>query len=124
VAVAEPGQRLKLSDICVNDEGGSGYYRDDLSYDLIAHHNLTAICNAVALANRVMDAQRMDGIPKLALKLDRAIGAIEAVFKSGGSRDVLAANGHVFNALSGTALDNTEEAHEGGEEHSPLFLMD
>jgi hypothetical protein len=118
------GQRLKLKDICVNDEGGSGYYRDDLSYDLIAHHNLTSICNAVALANRVMDAQRIDGVPKLALKLDRAIGAIEAVFKSGGSRDVLAAHSHVFTALSGIALDNTEEAHEGVEEHSPLFIMD
>lgn len=120
------GQRLKLSDICVIDNAGSGYYRDDLSYDLIAHHNLTSICSAVALSNRVMDAQRIDGIPKIALKLDLAIGALEDVFKSGGSRDVLASHSHVFNALSGTLLDNAEEAPDVPDDdgYTPPFMLE
>lgn len=118
------GQRLKLRDICVIDKGQSGYYRDDLSYDLIAHHNLTAVCSGVALANRVMDAQRTDGVPMMALKLDLAIGAVEEVFKSGGSRDLLAAHSHVFNALSGSALDNANETPDPVDDYIPPFKLD
>lgn len=118
------GQRMKLSDVCVKEAGESGYFFDQLSYDLLLHHNLTSLCDAIALANRVMDAQRIDGVPKLALKLDRAIAAVEAVFKSGGSRDVLAANSHVFNALSGDALDNAHEDDTAADEGTPLVLFD
>ncbi len=117
------GNRLQLKDVCVQHNGRSGYYFDKLSYDILAHHNIAALCAGVKMANRVMDAQRTDGVPKLALKLDRAIGAIKTVFKSGGSHDVLAAHSHIFNDLARGSFPLAQTEPDERDEVDPFGVV-
>jgi hypothetical protein len=68
--------------------------------ELIAHEKLTALNNPVALASRLLGAQGIHGTPKLALKLDRANRITESDLKLNCHPEVLAAQSHVFKALS------------------------
>jgi hypothetical protein len=77
------GDRMTLGDIVVKGEGNSGYFRDQQSWHLLAHHNLSALCNAVSVANRVYDSESIQHRHTIALAAGDAVAAIERVFAAG-----------------------------------------
>ena len=77
------GDRMTLGDICVNDIDEFGSHRDMQSYHLLSHHNLSAQCYAVNLANRVYDSESVQHRHTIAIDAGRGVEAIERVIASG-----------------------------------------
>jgi hypothetical protein len=76
------GDLMTMDDICVGRQAGQTKYRDSQAEHYIAHHNLAALCNGVALANRVFDADNMTHQHMIAHPAGAAAEAIEEIFKT------------------------------------------
>lgn len=74
------GNRMVMGDVCVQTLNGC--YRDQQSSHYVAHHNLGALCWAIALANRVFDAEGVNGIHTVGKPIGAAVEAIYRVFRS------------------------------------------
>lgn len=77
------GNRTTLADFCVRTKVTATSTFDSLSFYLLAHHNLAALCWAVALANRVFDSESLDHDHTIARHVGAGVEAIEKVLKSG-----------------------------------------
>lgn len=77
------GNRMKLADFCVQTKVTATSNHDTLSNHLLAHHNLSALCWGVALANRVFDAESLDHDHTVAPHVGAGVDAIEKVLASG-----------------------------------------
>ena len=47
------------------------------------HHNLAALCYAIATANRIFDSENLLGTHSIAIDMGRAVAAIEQVIATG-----------------------------------------
>jgi hypothetical protein len=74
------GNRMVMGDFCVPTL--SGCYRDQQSNHYLAHHNLGALCWAIALANRVFDAEGINGTHTVGRPIGAAVEAIDKIFRS------------------------------------------
>ena len=77
------GNHMVMGDYCVNGSLTSGIFRDRLSEVLLAHHNLGALCWAIATANRFFDVSSADYRFEFGQPEGSAVEIIDRVFKSG-----------------------------------------
>lgn len=80
------GDRMLMRDFVVRPNIPNARWRDTQSNHLMVHHNIGALCAAVALANRVFDVQTVNHQHKVGRHVGAAIQAIERIFESGGSQ--------------------------------------
>jgi len=74
------GNYLRMRDICVTTKNSS--YHDLQSNHYIAHHNLGAFCWAVALVNRIFNAECLDRNHTVGQRIGAAAEAIDRIFAS------------------------------------------
>ena len=100
------GNKLTLGDINVPSKGGSLYCRDDLSNTLMMLHNYAATREAIALVNRVMDAQKASGEYLIAPRLSDAVAVIDQVIAAGPKDGLKLINHHrgLLTSLDGNNL--------------------
>lgn len=91
------GDRMVLGDIVVKPNI-NGSCQDTQSGHLLAHHNLASLCYAVALANRVYDAESIQHKHTIATKAGAAVAEIEKIIASG-SMTMLAKASKTLQAL-------------------------
>ena len=72
------GNYMRMRDFCVNTMNGS--YRDRQSNQYLAHHNLSALCWGIALANRVFDAESLNRNHTIGRNVGAAVEVIDRVF--------------------------------------------
>ena len=77
------GDRMTLGDLCIKPGANRSHYRDAQADHYIAHHNLAALCYAVATANRIFDSENLLGKHSISVDMGRAVAAIEQVIKAG-----------------------------------------
>jgi hypothetical protein len=77
------GNKMLMGDFCVPRKPMNSRYRDGLSNVFQFHHNLSALCFGVALANRVFDAEGITGQHTVATSAAAAVEAIERVISAG-----------------------------------------
>ena len=77
------GDHLVMGDVCVKDRPYASPHRDGQSNNYIVHHNLSALCNGVALANRVFDAESVTHKHSIAQAAGAGVEAIENVIREG-----------------------------------------
>ena len=77
------GDRMTLGDICVVDGTNLNTYRDSQSQFYQMHHNLSSLCSAIVLANRVFDSESLEKHHTIASKMGKVVGAIKTVIASG-----------------------------------------
>lgn len=75
------GNLMKVSDICVDRPVYTNGYHDALSYLLLAHHNLSALCWGIALANRIFDAEGIGAAHTIGISVGGAIESIDRVIE-------------------------------------------
>jgi hypothetical protein len=95
-------------------------YRDEQNFDLIAHYKLNPLSNTVALGNSVLVDQRIHGVSKLALKLDRFTRITKAVLKPNCKSEVLPVQSRTLHAPSAQYYDPTLQDHTSADE-CPVF---
>lgn len=91
------GNLMTMADICVSRPVTARGYHDTLSHYLMIHHNLAALCWAVALTNRVFDVEQKSHEHTIVSHVGAAVEAIEYVIASG-SLHQLACYQHTFSA--------------------------
>ena len=74
---------MTMGDLCVPKPPTTSSYRDTQSNHYVAHHNLAALCWAVALGNRVFDSDSVMATHSIAPDVSAAVQAIDQVFASG-----------------------------------------
>ncbi|WP_189543010.1 hypothetical protein [Novosphingobium arvoryzae] len=72
-----------MGDFCVPGHRHTRHYRDLLSETLAAHHNLGALCWAIATANRFFDIATIDNKFQYGRPEGSAVEVIDEIFKSG-----------------------------------------
>ena len=77
------GDLMTMGDLCVPKPPTTSSYRDTQSNHYVAHHNLAALCWAVALGNRVFDSDSVMATHSIAPDVSAAVQAIDQVFASG-----------------------------------------
>ncbi len=75
------GNHMTLADFCVRTRVMATSNHDTLSNHLLAHHNLAALCWAIALANRVFDSESLDHDHTIAKHVGAGVEAIEKVME-------------------------------------------
>jgi hypothetical protein len=108
------GNRMTLGDFCVRTRVTANSNHDILSNHLLAHHNLAALCWAIALANRVFDSESMDHDHTIAKHVGAGVEAIEKVIKSR-SQYVLGTYQNTFSRLRHGKI------YDSGEDERPIF---
>ena len=100
------GNKLTLGDINVPSKGASLYCRDDLSNTLMMLHNYAATREAIALVNRVMDAQKASGEYLIAPRLSQVVAVIDQVIAAGpkDGRALIKRHSGLLNSLDGNNL--------------------
>ena len=76
------GNRIVMGDFCVPKRAGYRRFRDTLSDVSQVHHNLSALCFGINLANRVFDAEGLTGLHTVGNAAGAAVEAIEKVIKA------------------------------------------
>lgn len=105
------GDRMTLGDLCVKKGANHTHYRDAQSDNYLIHHNLAALCYAVATANRIFDSERLVGTHTISADMGRAVAAIEEVIKAGTMTE-LERHRSTFNAIRPVS-DDADEDREG-----------
>ena len=77
------GDRMTLGDFCVPMHPTVDSTHDKQSNYYLAHHNLSALCWGIALANRVFDSESVDHSHTIAYPVGAAVEAIDIVLASG-----------------------------------------
>lgn len=77
------GNKMVMGDYCVTGSLTSNFFRDRLSEVLLAHHNLGALCWAIATANRFFDIATIDNKFQYGRPEGSAVEVIDEIFKSG-----------------------------------------
>jgi len=76
------GDRMVMGDVCVKNDPYAGSQRDMQSSLYMANHNLSSLCAAVALANRVFDSESIGHKHTIGLAIGAAVEAIEIAIAS------------------------------------------
>ena len=77
------GAKMVLGDFCVEKPPKSSRYRDTQSNHYLAHHNLGALCDGIALVNRLFDCDIVAGDYSIASGVGAAIDGIDTVIAAG-----------------------------------------
>lgn len=77
------GDRMTLGDINCRAGANLASYRDVQGDHYVAHHNLAALCYAVATANRIFDSEAISGKHTIAADVGAVVKSIGAVIKAG-----------------------------------------
>ena len=101
------GDRMVLGDIVVKPNI-NGSYQDTQSSHLLTHHNLASLCYAVALANRVYDAESIQHKHTIATKAGAAVAEIEKIIASG-SMTMLAKASKTLQALRHGTIQTADD---------------
>jgi hypothetical protein len=104
------GDRMVMGDISITLNKNASSYLDVASYHLLAHHNLSVMCNAISLANRVFNADRISPIDKVGYEVSQAIEKVEEVLSS---RDEFMLQKHkaYFESLRHGKSDDSGDEH-------------
>jgi hypothetical protein len=103
------GDRMIMGDFCVPMPGRARRYRDTQSNHYLAHHNAHALCEAIALANRIFRVERLNGNHTIAPGVGKAAAAIDRIFGTQSSAELMKSR-TLFNSLRYVkAYDNSEE---------------
>lgn len=86
------GEKLTLGDLCVNNGDFQDSPWDDVSWRLIANHNLDLLLRSISKAQRVYNLEVRDALECCPLKLVRARESIKEVFQSETPFDVIIDN--------------------------------
>lgn len=106
------GNRMLMGDFCLKLKGKANTYRDTQSNHYLAHHNLSALCWAIALANRVFIAESINRQHTIAKRVGEAAEAIERIFSTQ-SRAELLKSAPIFARLKfGKIETNSEEERD------------
>lgn len=76
------GKHLTMGDMCVQCPPTNGRYHDAQSDRYHAHHNLTVLCDAIALAHRVFDVEMVNPADAMQSSVKSAIDAIHKVIEA------------------------------------------
>jgi hypothetical protein len=104
------GDRMTLGDLCVKQGANKRHYRDAQSDLYVGHHNLAALCYAVASANRIFDSESLLGTHTISTDMGRAVAAIDKVIKVGRLTE-LERHRSTFNAVR-TIKEDADEDRE------------
>jgi hypothetical protein len=107
------GNLATLADFCVEKDVTASTNFDNVSRHLLAHHNLSALCWAIALANRVFDSELLEHEHTIARHVGSGVEAIDQVLKAG-SEYVLRRYENTFSRLRHGKI------YDGGEEQRPV----
>jgi hypothetical protein len=77
----------------------------------VVHHNLAALCYAVASANRIFDSESLVGTHTISANMGRAVAAIDRVVKVGTLTE-LERYRSTFNAVRTIKEDADEDREE------------
>ncbi len=77
------GNRLRMRDIVVSQGRGKPVGIDNQGNHYLSYHNLTALCDAVALSNRIFDCTGLTKQHRIAMPVGAAVEAIYEVIKTG-----------------------------------------
>ena len=106
------GDRMTLGDLCVKKGANHKHYRDPQSDNYIIHHNLAALCYAIATANRIFDSETLLGTHTISTKMGRLVAAIDRVIEVGTMAE-LERHRSVFNAVRKIKDDDADEDRDG-----------
>ena len=104
------GDRMTLGDLCVKQGANKRHYRDAQSDMYVVHHNLAALCYAVASANRIFDSESLLGTHTISTDMGRAVAAIDKAIKVGTLTE-LERHRSTFNAVR-TIKEDADEDRE------------
>ena len=102
------GDRMTLADINCRRGSNLASYRDVQGDYYVAHHNLAALCYAVATANRIFDSETLLGTHTISADMGRAVAAIDKVIKVGTLTE-LERHRSTFNAVRAIKEDPDED---------------
>ena len=98
---------MVLGDVVVKPNA-NGSYQDTQSGYLLAHHNLASLCYAVAMANRVYDAESIQHKHTIATTAGAAVEEIEKIISSG-SMTMLSKASKVLQALRHGTISTADD---------------
>jgi hypothetical protein len=82
------GDHLTMGDVYVRPGVNQKTYRDLQGDHYIVNHNLSALCYAVATANRIFDSEQLIKCHSISEDMGEAVNAIEQVIKSGSLQEL------------------------------------
>ena len=82
------GDHLTMGDVYVRPGVNQKYYRDLQGDHYIVNHNLSALCYAVATANRIFDSEQLIKCHSISEDMGEAVNAIQQVIKSGSLQEL------------------------------------
>ena len=77
------GNKLTIGDVCYRPAATGDSTLDSQSLHYMALHNLSALCDGIALANRVFDSEGVTHKHSIGTAIGAAVEAIEDIFKTG-----------------------------------------
>ena len=95
------GEHLTMGDMCVKCPPTNGRYHDAQSDRYHAHHNLTVLCDAIDLANRVFDVEMENPTDTVHNTVKSAVAAIHKVIEA---RDLKVLTQHKAHLMTGPAI--------------------
>ena len=96
------GEHLTLDDMCVKCPPTNGRYHDAQSDRYHAHHNLTVLCDAIALANHVFDIEMENPADTVQTSVKQAVAAIHRVIEA---CDLKVLQQHKQHLMTGPKID-------------------
>ena len=111
------GNHLTMGDIAVRSAMNNKCYLDTQSNVYLAHHNLSALCFAIASANRAFDAAYFARSYNIASHLGAAAEVIDDIMRKK-SMEMLIGNEHIFNKLR-----HTKVPYDTGDQERDLCMF-
>jgi len=93
------GDRMTLGDLNARPGENLSSYRDNTGNHLLAHHNLAALCYAVATANRILFSEAVMRQHTIATPMGEAIVAIDEALAAG-TMDAVNKRRRIFDAVT------------------------
>lgn len=106
------GNKLTMGDVCAVNAAQYNSTLDIQSQHYMALHNLSALCDGVALANRVFDSEGITHKHSIGTAIGSAVEAIEDIFRTGKQDTLLRYRSTFINLRHGvapTAGDNERD---------------
>ena len=111
------GKRLTIGDICVKNKRSRGNTWDDLSWMLIANHNLDCLLRSIDQAQKLIDLETIDAQKWCPLELLNAQKAIRTVLRSQTPFDEITNNARKLKCLVNGKASKFDDLQSPGEEN-------
>jgi hypothetical protein len=103
------GNKLTMGDVCAVNAAQFNSTLDVQSQHYMALHNLSALCDGVAFANRVFDSEGITHKHSIGTAIGAAVEAIEEIFRTGKQDTLLKYRSTFINLRHGEAPDAGDE---------------